>query len=123
MGGDGAGEHLLFQLIANHDVQAVGELIGLGADQRGPGAVHHTVELLLRHVLQLGGEMLLQPRQQDGAEGPAAADDVLVEQDWLSWMPMETPFPKAGAGQLPAGVELIEAWPPSWTTEYREDAT
>ncbi len=37
MGGDGAGEHLLFQLIANHDVQAVGELIGLGADQRGPG--------------------------------------------------------------------------------------
>ena len=75
VGGDGAGEHLLFQLIADHDVQAVGELVGLGADQRGPGAVHHTVELLLRHVLQLGGEVLLQPRQQDGAEGPAAADE------------------------------------------------
>lgn len=79
MGGDGAGEHLLFQLIANHDVQAIGELVGLGADQGGLGAVHHAVELLLRHVHQLLREVLLQPRQQDGAEGPAAADDVLVE--------------------------------------------
>ena len=75
----GACDQGLLDLIANHDVQAVGQLVGLGPHQAGLGLVHGPVEHLLGDPCQLlrevGGDI-----GEDGVDkGTAAADDILVE--------------------------------------------
>ena len=47
------GHYSFFQLIAHHDVQAVGQLIRLRADQRGLAPVEAQVELLVGNSLEL----------------------------------------------------------------------
>ena len=71
--------HQLLDLIADHDVHGIGQLVGLGADQGGLGLVHRRVEHLGGHALQLLREQLLHHRQRRLAEGQAAADQVLIE--------------------------------------------
>ena len=45
--------HTLFQLVAHHDVQAVGDLVGLGADERRLGLIDGAVEFLRRVARKL----------------------------------------------------------------------
>ena len=70
--------HALFQLIAHHDVQAVGDLVGLGADERGLGLVDSTIEFL-RRVARERGEELAELRENKTREGAGAAEQVLIE--------------------------------------------
>ena len=70
--------HALFQLIAHHDVQAVGDLVGLGADERGLGLVDSTVEFL-RRVARERGEKLAELRENEAREGVGAAEQILIE--------------------------------------------
>ena len=75
----GACDQGLFNLVADHDVQAVGQLVGLGPHQTGLGLVHGPVEHLLGDPCQLlwevGGDI-----GEDGVDkGTTAADDILVE--------------------------------------------
>ena len=75
----GAADELLFDLIAHHHMQAVGQLVRLGADEGGLGAVDGLVELLRRHAGELLGEEFPHPGEDGLDEGQGAADDVLVE--------------------------------------------
>ena len=102
------GEHPPLQLIAHHDMQAVGQLVGLGADQGGLGLVDHAVKILQADVVQPGGEVLPEPGVDDPAEGPAAADDVLIEPGLAFVDGHGHAAAQAGAGQLPAHVQLIQ---------------
>ena len=108
VGGEGAVEHPLLQLVAHHDVQAVRQLVGLRADQGRLRLVDHAVEIVLRHAVQPGGEVLLQPRVDDGAERPAAADDVLIEAGLALVDAHGHAVAQIAAGQLPAGVQLVQ---------------
>ena len=108
VGGEGAVEHPLLQLVAHHDMQAVGQLVRLRADEGRLGLVDHAVEVVLRHVVQTGGEMRLQPRVDDGAERPAAADDVLIEPGLALVDAHGHTVAQIAAGQLPAGVQLVQ---------------
>ena len=108
MGRQLPGEHPLFQLIAHHDMQAVGQLVGLGADQGGLGLVDHAVERVLADVVQPGGEVLPQPGIDDAAEGPAAADDVFIEPGLAFVNGHGHAASQAGPGQLPAHMQLVQ---------------
>ena len=65
----GARNELLLDLVPHHNVQAVGQLIGLGADEAGLHLVHGAVELLRSHISQLCGEEFLHL----GIDGPDKA--------------------------------------------------
>ena len=69
----------LFQLIAHHDMQGVGQLVGLGADQARFGAVDGAPDLLGGDVGQLRGEQLLQRRVQVVDKGAGTAHQVLKQ--------------------------------------------
>ena len=73
------GNHSLFQLIADHDMQGIGQFIRFCPDQGGFGQVDGGVQRVFRDVLHLGGEDFLHDLQQGSAEGAAAADQVLIE--------------------------------------------
>ena len=60
-------------------MEAVGQLVRLGADEGGLGLVHGAVELLRRHVGQLPGEELLHLGEDGLDKGQGAADQVFVE--------------------------------------------
>ena len=69
-----AGEHALFQLIADHDVHEVGQLVSLGAYQRRERAVDAAIERLGVEAFGLVGVVLTEDRQQSLAEGATAID-------------------------------------------------
>ena len=70
--------HTLFELVAHHDVQAVGDLVGLGADEGRLRLIDGAVEFLRRVAAQLG-EQLAELREDEGREGAGAAEQVLIE--------------------------------------------
>ena len=45
-----AGKEQALDLIAHHDVEGIGELVGLGANERGARDVDGTVELVFAHL-------------------------------------------------------------------------
>ena len=59
-------------------MQAVGDLVGLGADERGLGLVDSTVEFL-RRVARERGEELAELRENKTREGAGAAEQVLIK--------------------------------------------
>ena len=59
-------------------------------------------------MVQTWGEVLLQPRIDDGAEGAASADDVLVEAGLALVDAHGDAGTQIAAGQLPAGVQLVQ---------------
>ena len=71
--------HALFKLVAHHDVQAVGDLVGLGADERRLHLVDGAVEFFLVHVGKLLRKQLLQFWKHRVDKGGTSADDVLIE--------------------------------------------
>ena len=75
----GARNELLLDLVPHHNVQAVGQLIGLGADEAGLHLVHSAVELLRSHISQLCGEEFLHLGIDGPDKGAGTADEVLVE--------------------------------------------
>ena len=75
----GAGDQLLLQLVPDHDVEGVGELVRLRADEAGLALVDGQVEVVGGDVLERLGPQLLDVGQDVGEEGFAAADDVLIE--------------------------------------------
>ena len=56
--------HALFELVAHHDVQAVGDLVGLGADEGRLRLIDGAVEFLRRVAAQLG-EQLAELREHE----------------------------------------------------------
>ena len=74
-----AAHEQLLDLVADDDVERVGELVGLGADEARLGAVHGEVELVGAHPIEAAREMLAQRGEQHRREGLAAADVVLEE--------------------------------------------
>ena len=68
----------LLQLVADEDVQAVCQLVGLGADKAGAGDVDGFVQLALAHVGQVAA-YLKQLRIYKVDERLAAAYEVFVE--------------------------------------------
>ena len=75
--GELAGEDLLLQLEAQDDVQVVGRLVGLDADERRLHLVDRPVEVVELDVPELRRERLLQLRIEEAPEREAAADEVL----------------------------------------------
>ena len=74
-----AADQLLFDLVTDHHVEAIGQLVGLGADEGGLCLVDCLVELLGSDVLQLFGEEALHPGINGLNEGQGAADEILIE--------------------------------------------
>ena len=72
-------DQLLFDLVAHHDVQAVGQLVGFGTDERRLRLVDGAVEHGFVHIRQLLREQLLQLRENGMDKGGTSADDVLIE--------------------------------------------
>ena len=98
----------LLQLIADHDVQRVGQLVSLGADQAGLGAVDGAPDLLGSDIGQLIGEDFPQGRVEEADKGAAAADKVL-KQAGLALV--EAHCGAAGHGRVVVGgvdVQLIQ---------------
>ena len=60
-------------------MQAVGQFVGLDADEGRLRLVHCPVELFLRHVAQLLGEELLKLGKNSLNKGPGATDNILIE--------------------------------------------
>ena len=75
----GAVHELLLHLIADHDVQGIGQLVGLGADEGGLGLVGGTVQVVGGDVFQLLGEELLHLREDQLDELQAPADEILIK--------------------------------------------
>ncbi len=73
------GEEQLFYLVANEDVEGIGQLVSFSAD----GLSHHTVrgkiELAGRHPAELAGEVVAERLQQGGRKRFGAADVVFEE--------------------------------------------
>ena len=74
-----AGKQHALNLVAHHNVQRVGELVGLGADQRRLRNVHGAVERVLVHVAVDLGRVAAQHLEQRAHKGAAAAHGVLKE--------------------------------------------
>ena len=53
-------QHFQLEIEAQHDVQIVGDLVGVGADQRPRDLVDGAVEGRQRHICELIGEGALQ---------------------------------------------------------------
>ena len=70
--------HALFELVAHHDVQAVGDLVGLGADEGRLRLIDGAVEFLRRVAAQLG-EQLAELREHEARESARAAEQVFIE--------------------------------------------
>ena len=70
--------HTLFKLVAHHDVQAVGDLVGLGADEGRLRLIDGAVEFLRRVAAQLG-EQLAELREHEAREGARAAEQIFIE--------------------------------------------
>ena len=70
--------HALFELVAHHDVQAVGDLVGLGADEGRLRLIDGAVEFLRRVAAQLG-EQLAELREHEACEGARAAEQIFIE--------------------------------------------
>jgi len=66
-------EQAFLDFVADHDVQRIGKLVSLGADQRGPGHVDGPDETLQTDLAKLLRESLLQRRVVGLPEGRAAA--------------------------------------------------
>ena len=74
-----AGKQHALDLVAHHNVQRIGELVGLGADQRRLRDVHGVVERVLVDVAVDLGRMAAQYLEQRSHKGTAAAHGVLKE--------------------------------------------
>ena len=70
--------HALFELVAHHDVQAVGDLVGLGADEGRLRLIDGAVEFLRRVAAQLG-EQLAELREHEARESARAAEQIFIE--------------------------------------------
>ena len=77
--GEGALDERDLELEAQDDVQRVGRLVGLHADQRRPHRVDRTQELVEGDRAQGLGEARLRPRQPVAPERLASADEVLPQ--------------------------------------------
>ena len=67
------------ELEAQDDVEVVGRLVGLHADQAAVHGVHAAVELVHRGAVEPAGQVRREPRQRPGAERAAAPDQVLPQ--------------------------------------------
>ena len=74
-----AGKQHALNLVAHHNVQRIGELVGLGADQRRLCDVHGVVERILVHAAIDLGRVTAQHLEQRAHKGAAAAHGVLEE--------------------------------------------
>ena len=74
-----AGKQHALDLVAHHNVQRIGELVGLGADQRRLRDVHGVVERVLVDVAVDLGRVAAQHLEQRSHKGTAAAHGVLKE--------------------------------------------
>ncbi len=77
--GQTAFEHGQLEVEADHDVEVVGHLVGVGADERALDLVDRPVELLEGHRAELLGEGCLEQRVVVPPEGARAADQVLPQ--------------------------------------------
>ena len=75
-----SGEQLLLQLVAQHDVQRVGELVRIHADQSAPHPGEVAVDVLHVPLRSARAEVLRQQRLDVAHERPAAAHDHLDQQ-------------------------------------------
>ena len=75
-----AGQQLLLDLVALHDVQRVAHLVGIDADQAALHARERAVEVVELPLRPAHAVVLLQERQQEAQERRAAADDHLEQQ-------------------------------------------
>src|SRR5207247_1771343 len=74
---DGSGEQLLLELEAEDDVEAVGDLVGVTANQAGPDGVDSADKGGFVDSAEPLREEGLQLRIEPAPEGGAAADEVL----------------------------------------------
>ena len=74
-----AGKQYALDLVAHHNMQRVGELVSLGADQRRLRDVHGAVERVLVDVAVDLGRVAAQHLEQRSHKGTAAAHGVLKE--------------------------------------------
>ena len=74
-----AGKQHALDLVAHHNMQWVGELVRLGADQRRLRDVHGAVERILVHATVDLGRVAAQHFEQRSHKGAAAAHGVLKE--------------------------------------------
>ena len=84
-------EQQAFDFVANHDVQRVGELIGLDANGRGLRDVHGAVQVVFGHAAVDGGHAAAQDLQQRAMNARLRPTVFSQKRDWLSWMPMDVP--------------------------------
>ena len=74
-----AGKQHTLNLVAHHNMQRVGELVGLGADQRRLRDVHGAVERVLVHAAVNLGRVTAQHLEQRSHKGATATHGVLKE--------------------------------------------
>ena len=74
-----AAKEQLLNLVAHQDVQRIGQLVGVAANEAGLGAVLGQVELARRDVAQLSREALAHDLEQRARKGLGASHDVLEE--------------------------------------------
>src|SRR5262249_60780538 len=72
-------QHLDLERKAEHDVEIVGDLVGVSADERALDLVDGAIESVERHIAELFGELVLQRRIVVFPEWTAARDHVLPE--------------------------------------------
>ena len=93
-------------------MEAVGELIGLSANEGGLGHVHRPVHLLGGHVGELLGEELLHLGEDGLKKGQGAADDVLIEPGLALVDAHGGPSGEAGVVIVRVHVQLIPGMSP-----------
>ena len=75
----GTANQPLFDLITDHNMQTIRQLVSLGADQAGLGLIHGPVELFRIHTFQLLREEFLHLGEDSLDKRLAAANDVFIE--------------------------------------------
>ena len=83
----------LLQLEADQDVQVVGGLVGLDADQRRPHLVQREIEGVQRHVAQRGGKRRWASGKKCSQKARLRPTMFSHIRDCDSWMPSDTASP------------------------------
>ena len=103
-----------FEVEAQHDVQVVGHLVGLDANQRALDLVDRAVERDPANLAELLGEVRLQPRVEELQKPRLRPTMFSHRRDWLSCTPADVPL----ASGVPSKSGLMPcsymAWPASW---------
>ena len=100
-------QHFQLEIEAQHDVEIVGHLVGVGADERARDLVDGAVEGVERHVARAGPGKRSAAADRNSSQKPRLRATTIFShsRDWLSCTPAETPWPSGVPSS--AGVDAL----------------